>query len=140
MGPLEFEFDWAEISDGGVASGAVVENFDVVEDRELGLVASLKVGSVDQLVLERVPEALGGGVVVAAAAAAHAGDHAVGGERVAVVLAGVLAAAIAVVDESGAGAPFSDRHVEGLQDQAAVHGRLHGPTDDAPGIEVHDRC
>jgi len=70
--------------------------------------------AVDQLVLKRVPEAFGCGVVVATASSTHAGDHAVGGKRVALVLAGLLAASIAVVNEAGAGAPRSDCHVEGL--------------------------
>ena len=85
-----------------MASGTVVEDFDIVEDFCPGLVASLKAGSVDQLVLERVPETFGGGVVIAATTAAHAGDHAMGGECAAVALAGVLAAAVAVMDEAGA--------------------------------------
>jgi len=31
-----FDVQWTEIVDGGVASGAVIEDFDVREDRLLG--------------------------------------------------------------------------------------------------------
>ncbi len=93
----------------------------------------------DQLVLDGAPETFSGGVVVAASGAAHAGDHAVGAESCPVVLAGILAAPIAVVNEARSWLAVGDRHVERLEDQRAVHGRFHGPTDDAPGEEIHDR-
>ena len=41
---------------------AVVEDFDVLEDRSLCFIASLEMTPVDQLVLQGVPEALGDSV------------------------------------------------------------------------------
>ncbi len=63
LGSLEFKIHRTDIADGGVASGSVVEDFDTLEDRALGFMASLKLMSVDHLVLERVPETLGNSIV-----------------------------------------------------------------------------
>lgn len=49
-----------------MTTGSVIEDFDVFEDGALGFVEGLELKAVDQLVLQRVPEALGNGVVVAA--------------------------------------------------------------------------
>ena len=70
-----------------MTTGSIVEDFDVLEDRLLCFVASLEMTPVDQLVLQGVPEALRDSVVVAAPATAHAGNHAVGGQRCAVAIA-----------------------------------------------------
>jgi hypothetical protein len=68
-----------------VATGLVVEDFNVLENGILGFSAKLEISSVDQLVLPGVPDALSDRVVVAASATAHAGDHALGIEHDAVV-------------------------------------------------------
>ena len=81
---------------------AVIKDFDVVEESALGL------GEVGegfafevQFTFEGGPEAFHGGVVVAATGPAHAGSKAIGEELLLVGGAGVLAAAIGVVEEAG---------------------------------------
>ncbi len=118
---------------------AVVEDVDVLSDGVLGLVMSVELTPLDQLVLERVPEAFCGNVVVAASRAAHAGDDTVGGEGGAVVVAGLLAVTVAVVDEPRGRLTVDDGQGEGLEHQAAVHGRIQGPANDASGEQVNDR-
>jgi len=54
---LEFDVDWAEIVDDGVASSVAVEVLDLPEDLRPSLAASPEACTVDQLVLERVPAA-----------------------------------------------------------------------------------
>lgn len=78
-----------------MATGSVVEDFDVLEYGAVGFVGSLELMTVDQFDLEGVPENFGDGmVVVAAGAAPHAGDDAKRGERGTVIVAGILAAAM----------------------------------------------
>ena len=99
-----------------MAAVMVVEDFDVLKDGRLGFSASLIVMPVGQFVLERMPEAFHRCVVIAAGATTHAGDQAVGGEGIAVVFAGVLAATVAVMDKAWRWLPVGDCHIEGLQD------------------------
>ena len=70
---------------------------------------------VDALGLERREEALGDGVVLAVALAAHARDDAALGERGAVVVARVGAAAVGVVHETGDADAAADGVVERRQ-------------------------
>ncbi len=84
--------------------------FRVLENVALSFSASLEIASVDHLVLQRLPEAFGDRVVVAATAPIDAGDHAVGMEHGAMVVTGILAATIALVDKAGLGLAISARH------------------------------
>ena len=83
---------------------AVVKDFDVIEESALG-VGKVWEGFVFevQFAFERGPEAFHGGVVVAAAGTAHAGAKAIGEELLLAGGAGVLAAAIGMVEEAGFG-------------------------------------
>ena len=81
---------------------AVVEGFDVIEDRARRLGAAGEGASVHEFFFERAPEALHRGVVVAVASAAHARRHVPGGQMLAVRLAGVLATAVGVVEQPNA--------------------------------------
>jgi len=53
-------------------------------------------------------------------------------------LAGVLAAAIGVVQQRVGLAPSPDRHHQRIGDELRRHRRAHRPADDAPGEEVDD--
>jgi len=86
-----------------VQAVAVVEGFDVIEDRQPSLLSGEEVEGVELLGLQRVEEALGRGVVGTTTGTAHAADDPVTIETVLVLRAEVLTAAIAVMDESGLG-------------------------------------
>src|ERR1043165_3848939 len=80
----------ADVAEGAMQSPAIVEDLDVVEDRQLGLVPGGEAAVVDQFGLELAPEALLHGVVIAVAASAHAGRDAVPLEQLLELRAGVL--------------------------------------------------
>lgn len=80
----------ALVAEGALQTLAIVEDFDVLEDRAFGLLARREPAAVDQFGLEPAPEALGHGVVVAVAPPAHAGHRAVRPQQTLVLIAGVL--------------------------------------------------
>src|ERR1700744_2328461 len=92
--------------------GRVVEAVDVLVDRRPADVVVGVVLMVDPLGLQRREEALGDGVVIAVAGATHARDDSPLGERGPVVVAGVGAAAIGVVYESGTRTTALQRVIE----------------------------
>ena len=108
---------------------AVIKDFDVVEESALGL------GEVGegfafevQFTFEGGPEAFHGGVVVAATGPAHAGSKAIGEELLLVGGAGVLAAAIGVVEQAGFGAPSLLGVSQGLKGQRSLQMIFGQPT------------
>src|SRR4051794_10314358 len=110
------------VADARVQALAVVEDFDVVEHRRLGLLAGVEADLVDVLRLEGGEEALHGRIMEAVAAAAHGLGDAVPLQHHAVGLGGVLggfkwssqhplkgscdAGSKAAVGSVGAGAPI----------------------------------
>ncbi len=87
-----------------MAAQAVVKYFYVLEDRSTSLSSRLEILMVDQLGFDRSIKALHYRVVPTVAFAAHAARHVVLLQQVLVVIAGVLAAAIAL----GAASPAAD--------------------------------
>ena len=77
----------------------IVEGFDVFEHAEAGVLEIGELLLVGPFVFEGPEEAFGDGVVVAASGAAHGAVDAQGAQRLLIGVAGVLAAAIAVVQE-----------------------------------------
>ncbi len=70
---------------------------DVPQDLVAGLVAGVELEVPELLDLEGCEEAFGRGVVPAVALSAHAADDSCGLQRLAIVAAGILAAAVGVV-------------------------------------------
>ena len=81
------------------------------------------------LLLQGSHEALGLGVVVGVAGAAHAGFDAVGLQPFAIFVAGILHAAVGVVDETRRGTAGRQRHVERFDSQARLEVVGERPTD-----------
>ena len=73
---FSLHFDRADISDGGVETGSIVEALDEGEDVALGVGAGRVVVMMDELGFQTVEEALHRGIVVAIGFAAHRCDHA----------------------------------------------------------------
>ena len=84
-----------------MASGRVVEGFDIVESHQFGGGSSGREGVAEAFGLQRGHEAFGQGVVVGIGGAAHAQGEAAGGGEPGEVRGGVLDAAIAVMKQAG---------------------------------------
>ena len=81
-------------------SAGVVEAFDVIEDHEVSGAFVLRQGAAEALGLESGHEALGEGIVIGVTRAAHAWSDVVESQLEAEGGGGVLAAAVAVMDQA----------------------------------------
>src|SRR5881394_1017311 len=79
------------------------------------------------------------GVVVAVSGAAHALAKLRSAEDGPIVLAGVLAAAVAVVDETGGWLPIADRMGQRIQDERFGHLLSEAPAHDAARTQVENQ-
>ena len=96
----------------------IVKGFDVFEHAEAGVFEIVEVLMVGPLVFEGPEKSFGDGVIVAAAGAAHGAVDAQSAQRLLIGIAGVLTAAIGVVQElASVGASQLDSLAEGLGDQ-----------------------
>jgi hypothetical protein len=98
-----FECGWHNVSNRAVKPDAVVENFDVFEDRVFGFASDGERPTVHELDLQRVPKAFDHRVILAISTSTHAGCDAILVERMAIGCARVLASTIAVMDQACAG-------------------------------------
>ena len=112
----------------------VVEHLDVVEEGHLGLAAALEV--LPELGLHRREPALHDGVIVAVATPAHTPGHPVCGEHTLIVLAGIRAPLIGMMQEALRGTSTSQCQLECLEDEMAVIDGTDGPADQEARVEV----
>jgi hypothetical protein len=68
---LGFKIDWGLVGKTGVESGAVIEDFDVVEDRSASLGECGEAVMIDQFVFEAAKEAFDKSIIVAVAFSTH---------------------------------------------------------------------
>src|SRR2546422_2355699 len=116
--PLGFKRPRAEVAERRVPPLAVVEDFDVVEQRSFGGSTREPARLVDELDLQRRKEALGDGVVPAIAGSAQTHDDPMVRQQAAVLIADVLRPAVGVVHEADCGAPAGEAHGQRLERQA----------------------
>lgn len=116
---------------------SVIEPFDIFKDFPSGLGLGLEAFNPD-LAFEDAPERFHGGVVVAIAGSAHAGDEACLFESLVIFEAGVLAAAIGVMDHRASGFARSNGAIKGLERERSFEVILQMPADDFAAGEVHD--
>ena len=109
---------------------AVVEDLDVAENRAFCFGTGGEDAPVDEFGFQRGPEALHFGVVVAVACPTHPRSDTVGAQKLAVRLAGVLAATVGVVEQPARGPLRLDRPLEGAGDQSGGHRVVRRPADD----------
>ncbi len=76
---------------------------------------------------QRSEETLHHGIVIAVAGSTHAGLDTIVLQDLAVFLAGILAAAITVMDQVAVNTPLSQSHFQGSLRQLAVRLPLHSP-------------
>jgi len=95
--------------------------------------------AIDLLLLQGLHEAFRLGIVVGIADTTHARPDIVVGKQPGIVAAGVLHAAVGVVDEAaGRRVAFRDRHGECGDSEARLQMRLQRPADDAAAEGVED--
>ena len=83
-------------------------------------------------------EALDDGVVVAVAGSAHARTKSLAAQDASVVVAGVGATTVGVMNQASPRSPSAHGVVERLQSQATVVGRADAPADNAARKQVED--
>src|SRR5208282_3313619 len=79
-----------------------------------------------------------GGIVVAVAFAAHGGDGLCVLQGVAIIVTGVLDAAIGMEHQAGGGLTLGRRHAPSGQDQFGVAVFAHGPAGNAAAVQVQN--
>lgn len=136
---LPFELHRTEIPQGGVPPSGIVKALDVIKHVGFRLVSCAVRGPRRALGLQRREEAFHRRVVPAVAGAAHATSQALVCQKSLERLTGILAAPIGVMQHGLGLAPPPDRHHQRSRDQLRGHRGLHGPADDPPGEEIHDR-
>ena len=112
---MVFELEGREVIERGVLARAIVEGLDVVEDHEFsgGFGGRHTVG--EAFGLESSDEAFGQGVVVRISGAAHAGGDAAGAQTILESGGGILAAAIAVMDETAQRRAAREGLIQGMK-------------------------
>ena len=119
-------------------AAAIVKSLDVVEDERRCLRARVGCEVVKPFGLERMEEALGQSVVQTVACPAHAADHAALIKELLVFGTGVLGAAIAVMNETGARTASLERDLQSSYRKGML-GSVRGlPADDATGEDIED--
>ena len=116
-----------------MASIAVVENLNVFKNVSLSLHSRSIMTMMNQLGFQRAEETFHGGIVVTIALAAHTRLDLIFGQDIAIVLAGVLAAPIRVMQQVRFRLASIQRHSQGGQDQRSFQARRHGPADNPTG-------
>src|SRR2546425_9558558 len=113
--PLLLERSGTEIAKRRMPSPPVVEALEVIEELTARRGPRAPGRVVDELDLQRGEEALSDGVVPAVAPPAHAADDPVLRQHPLVVAAGVLTAAIRMMQQAPRGTAASQRHPEGVE-------------------------
>src|ERR1700735_4764237 len=135
-----FELNGRLIADRGMQSAGIVDVVDEGADLVLGVLAAAITLSVDLLGFERMHEALGLGVVLRRSRAAHAGVGADLAQAQGVVAAGVLHAAVGMMDQVlQRTATRGDGLVERLKRQAGLQMIGERPAHDFSWGGVHDQ-
>ena len=128
-----------QISNRGMEAATIVPAFDVLEHIGARLVTGQVVSLFDEFPFQRRIEALHWGVVPAVALAAHRAKHVVLTEPTAIVMSGILHAAIRMMHQPASGPLPCNRHVERSQCQIVAEVLGHRPADHTAREEVeHD--
>jgi len=116
----------------------VVENLDVFKDIQSGLGPGGILPMKNQLSFEGAKETFDRGIVITVTFAAHTSHHPSSCQQSLVLIAGVLAAPIGVVQQARGRLAHANGHLQGVDDQLAVQAVTHRPADDTSGIDVQN--
>ncbi len=109
---------------------AIVEHLDEIEDRGPRFLSCGEALLMQPFALQRREVTFSHGVVKARAGPAHAYRNLVTSQHTSVGLAGVLAAAVAVMDQSGWWSSTRYRHLQGPKRQVLSQPRADRPNND----------
>ena len=121
---------WRFVADAQVASLAIVEDLDGLEERGSGLAPGGEPGSVHEFGFERAEEALHRCVVQAISLTAHGSLDAVEPEELLIIATSALDAAVGMMDQPSWWSPVSDRHGQRILAKGAFQTLWHRPADD----------
>ena len=111
---------------------AIVEDLDVFQDIQPGLIAG-GVGLVKyQFSFEGAEETFDWGIVITIPLAAHTTKHLVFGQQGLIIVTGILAASVGMMEQSRRGLSGINGHLQGVDDQLAMQALTHRPTDNPP--------
>ena len=119
---------------------AVVPDFDPGKEHSACLRAGRKGGAVDLLFFECGKEAFHDGIVPAVATATHAANDAVFRQFFSIVMRGVLAAAVAVKEQSSlnfGALALAKRHLQRFMHQGLLQRIPHAPANDTASSQWH---
>jgi len=117
----------------------IIKGFDVVEDGQMSGTTGREVELVERFGFESAPEGFHGGIVVAVAGRTHTGKSFERRKELAVIVAGVLDAAIGVVEQTGFGTTRADSLEQCLANQGSFKMRGSSPADDLSAEQIHNR-
>ena len=132
---LSLELSRAEIAERGVHPRSVVPE-QPVERGVFGLSLAVELHAMQSFDLQRTEQRLRAGVVPAVALATHGSFYPMLGKKLGVAMAGILAATVAVEDQSGSGPSAVPRHVDRAAGQPCRDRRAHRPAHDAAAEQV----
>lgn len=115
----------------------IVKDFNVVKDSRASLLARLEATGMNQFCLERGKEAFHRRVVVDVTRAAHATRDFVR-QELQISVAGVLFAAVRMMEQVAAGLATGQRHLQRVARQAVVQVGSHAPADNQTRVNVHN--
>ena len=116
----------------------IVECLHVIEEGPVDLCRSEPRLAVNELGFKRAEERFHAGVVVAVARRAHAGEHLMVLEQLAIIGAGILAAAVGMVQEARRRSAPAQSALERLLDERSFEVVSRGPAHDLAAAQVHD--
>jgi len=136
-----FKFRGTQIAESRMATTQVVKAFEVEKDVTL----RSKMRSIDlilnQFGLECSPEALHQSIVAAVAGATHTDLHRGRLQASLVVVAGILAATVGMMQQSWRRSARDQRRIKRTLDEFTYQGCVHRPSHYFPRKDVHDqRC
>ena len=133
---LAFEGGRTDLAERRMATLLVIEHFDVVEQRPLRRAVAVEV--LAELALHGREKALHHGIIPAVATPAHAARDAVGLEYVLIIVAGVRASLVRMMEQPDRRTSPLQRHLERLDREVSVVHRADRPADDEPREQIQD--
>ena len=112
-------------------SDGIIEAVDVLRDSLNRFIACLEYGSPDQFRLDRLEAGFDHGVVIAISLAAHRWKDVLRLEKLAVIVTGILASAVRMLNETWFGLPDCNGFLQSTDGEIPLHPVACIPSDDA---------
>ena len=136
LSPGSFEVEGTSITQRRMTACRIIEPFDVPNDVLLGRSPRRVGGARDQFGFERGKETFHGRIIVTVVRTAQTGHQTVSREDVLISDAGVLTAAISMMQQARGGPATSQGHVQRGLHQVRRHRLRESPADNAARIQI----